>query len=297
MAADQAGSTAEYVRWRPPPPLRAHVAWYTGYRVTGEPPGRHRGLPSPYLTLIITLDEPLVVAAHPDPRTPPGRYAALVGGLHTLPALIMHDGSQSGIQLALTPLGAQALLGLPAGELAGLDVDAVEVLGRSADTLRERILGADGWAERFSVLDAWLLRRARTEAELPAEVAQAWRRLLGSGGAVSVAELAGEVGWSTRHLNSRFRTEIGLGPKEAARVVRFDRARRLLQRRAGSVGPGTADPGTAGLTLAGLAASCGYYDQAHLAREFNALAGCPPSRWLAEEFRNLQAPVNLLPPD
>jgi hypothetical protein len=29
-----------------------------------------RGLPSPYLTLILTLDEPLVVAAHPDPSTP-----------------------------------------------------------------------------------------------------------------------------------------------------------------------------------------------------------------------------------
>ena len=41
--------------------------------------------------------------------------------------------------------------------------------------------------------------------------------------------------------------------------------------------------------LAGLAADCGYYDQAHLAREFRELAGCPPSAWLAEEFRNIQA--------
>ena len=35
--------------------------------------------------------------------------------------------------------------------------------------------------------------------------------------------------------------------------------------------------------------TCGYFDQAHLAREFRALAGCPPSQWLAEEFRNVQA--------
>jgi len=41
--------------------------------------------------------------------------------------------------------------------------------------------------------------------------------------------------------------------------------------------------------LADLAADCGYFDQAHLAREFRALAGCPPSQWLAEEFRNVQA--------
>ena len=38
-----------------------------------------------------------------------------------------------------------------------------------------------------------------------------------------------------------------------------------------------------------LAAECGFYDQAHLAREFRALAGCPPSQWLAEEFRFVQA--------
>jgi AraC-like DNA-binding protein len=41
--------------------------------------------------------------------------------------------------------------------------------------------------------------------------------------------------------------------------------------------------------LADLAVAGGYYDQAHLAREFRGLAGVPPSRWLAEEFRNVQA--------
>ncbi|MGO8883630.1 MAG: helix-turn-helix domain-containing protein [Streptosporangiaceae bacterium] len=73
---------------------------------------------------------------------------------------------------------------------------------------------------------------------------------------------------------------MGLTPKAAARVVRFDRARRLLQQRA--LRP--AQP-----VLARLAADCGYYDQAHLAREFRALAGCPPRQWLAEQFRNVQA--------
>jgi AraC-like DNA-binding protein len=46
--------------------------------------------------------------------------------------------------------------------------------------------------------------------------------------------------------------------------------------------------GGAGATLATLATECGFYDQAHLAREFRALAGCPPSQWLAEEFRFVQ---------
>jgi AraC-like DNA-binding protein len=95
-----------------------------------------------------------------------------------------------------------------------------------------------------------------------------------------VSELAAGTGWSERHLTGRFRAEIGLAPKAAARVIRFDRARKLLVRKLTAGGD---------YLLADLAADGGYFDQAHLAREFRALAGCPPSQWLAEEFRNVQA--------
>ncbi|MEV4095939.1 helix-turn-helix domain-containing protein [Streptosporangium saharense] len=276
-------SEPEFAVRRPPPALRPFVASYTGYREVGREPGRHRGLPSPYLTLIVTLDEPLVLSVRSDGRAGPERYDTLVGGLHTTSALITHDGRQSGVQLTLTPPGARALLGLPAGELAGADLHLSEVMGGWAGRLRERMLEGEDWAGRFAALDAELLARVRVERTMPAEVARAWGLLMSSGGAVSAAELAREVGWSGRYLSRRFAEEIGLRPKEAARVVRFDRARRRLRRAAalGELG--------GRLTLADLAAGCGYCDQAHLAREFGALAGCPPSRWLAEEFRNVQA--------
>ena len=292
---------SESVRYQPPPALRPLVAWYSGYREAGVPPARHRGLPSPYLTLIITLDDPLIIAEHPDPRQPASRHGVLVGGLHTGPALITHDGRQSGIQLQVTPLGARALLGLPAGELASLDLEADDILGPFAAELHNRIRAAGTWAARFAVVDDLLARRTGVQltpgavpaaghasltapsgsaAQVGEEVAYAWRALLASRGAIPIADLARETGWSARHLGGRFRDEFGLTPKAAARLVRFDRARRLLQRRV--VAAGTP-------ALADLAAAGGYYDQAHLARDFRELAGCAPSRWLAEEFRNVQA--------
>jgi AraC-like DNA-binding protein len=273
----------EHRHGRPAGPLRPFVAGYAGYRQRGVPPARHRGLPSPFLTLIFTLDEPLVLLAHPDPRQPPGDFGALLGGLHSAPALITHDGAQSGLQVALRPLGARALLGLPAGELAELDVPAEAVLGSCCAELRARALAAPGWPERFAILDEILLRRlaaTATQATTPApEVRFAWHHLLRTGGTARISDLAAETGWSGRHLTSRFRTEIGLTPKAAARVVRFSRARRLL----------AANAADTGYHLADLAAACGYFDQAHLAREFRALAGCPPSQWITEEFRNIQA--------
>jgi AraC-like DNA-binding protein len=276
--AEAPGTTqvSESVRAAPAAPLRGLLSWYSGYRQRGLPPARHRGLPSPYLTVIITLDDPLTVARHPDPADAPGDYLTLAGGLHTTPAVITHPGRQSGIQLALSPLGARALLGRPAGELAGIDVDGSEVLGGAARELHERLREADSWPARFALLDEILLAHADLDQQVAPDITEAWRLLTRSGGMVRAGELARRVGWSPRYLQRRLLAETGLTPKAAARVTRFDRARSALQDQPG-------------LPLASLAADCGYYDQAHLAREFRELAGCPPSAWLAEEFRNVQS--------
>ena len=260
---------------RPAPALSPYVAHYAGWRQHGVPTVIHRGLPSPYLTLVLTLDDQLVVHAHPDHRQAPGSYDALVGGLHLTPALVAHGGRQSGVQVAVHPLGCRMLFGLPAGELAGLDLHLADLLGGlDVEQVRARLLAAPSWPARFAVLDAALLGLARRhDAEVHPDVTHAFRRLLATGGRLPVRRLADEVGWSPRHLTDRFRTETGLGLKEAARVVRFDRVRRQL---------------TPDATLATLAAATGYYDQAHLAREFRALAGCSPSRWLADEFTFVQ---------
>jgi AraC-like DNA-binding protein len=300
------GRINESARVRPAAALLPYVAHYSGYRQEGVGPASHRGLPSPFMTLIFTLDEPLAIAAHPDPRQAPGRYDTLIGGLHTRPALVTHDGRQSGIQLGLSPLGARALLGLPAGELAEIDLDAADLLGPFAREVRERVCAESSWPARFGVLDRMLLSRigagpaSAGAGSVGAEVGYAWRRLLRSRGTESVSDLAAATGWSDRHLRSRFRAETGLTPKAAARVIRFYRAQRLLLRRAAGQPAGQLAVRTAGHAagsavwhaqpvLADLAAECGYYDQAHLAREFRALAGCPPTRWLADEFRNVQA--------
>jgi AraC-like DNA-binding protein len=260
---------------RPAAALRPYVAHYSGWRQRGVPAVTHRGLPSPYLTLVLTLDDPLVVYAHPDRRQAPGSYDALVGGLHLAPALIAHGGRQSGVQVAVHPLGCRALFGLPAGELAGLDLELADLLGGTGvERLRARLLAAGTWPARFAALDSALLTLARRRhAEVHPDVSHAFGRLLATGGRVPVRELAGETGWSPRHLTDRFRLETGLRLKEAARVVRFDRARRRL---------------TAGSPLASVAADTGFADQAHLTREFRALAGCTPSRWLADEFTFVQ---------
>jgi AraC-like DNA-binding protein len=262
----------EYRQARPSAVLQPFVATYSGYRQSGLAPAVHRGLPSPYLTLIFTMDDPLVVTAHPDPRQVPGKFDALLGGLHLTPATITHDGSQSGVQVAVRPLGCRALLGLPAAELAVLDVDASAVLGAAiVDEIRDGLRAAADWPARFDTVDS-VLRRQLRDVSIAPEMIHACRRL--TDGTVAIADLADEIGWSPRYLTDRVRAEVGLRPKQIARVARFYRARKAVR------------PST---RLADVAAGHGYADQSHLVRDFRAFAGCTPSRWIADEFGFVQA--------
>ena len=114
------------------------------------------------------------------------------------------------------------------------------------------------------------MRRDR-RVEVRPEIGYAWRRLRETRGGVGVAELAAETGLSARRLGSLFRAEIGLAPKEAGRVFRFTARRRRIGRAgAGRRARHAARPRHA--RRSPLAVECGFYDQAHLAREFRALA-------------------------
>ncbi|MEV6967256.1 helix-turn-helix domain-containing protein [Hamadaea sp. NPDC051192] len=253
-----------------PLPLRHAVGVYRGYHYSGQAPGVHRGLPSLGVTVVVSLAAPTLVAL--DAAETPRGYASLASGMTVGPAYIPHDGEQYGVQLELTPAGARDLLGLPAAALAALVVPLPELLGRDARELIERMAEAPGWPQRFDVLDEVLTRRLGRvrERDPAAEVAHAWDAIVTRAGAVRVDALAAEVGWSRRHLSARFAAEFGVSPKDAARIARFDRSHRLLR-------------SEQRLSLAEIAARCGYYDQPHLDREWRALAGAAPTAWLAEE--------------
>ncbi|MEV1295130.1 AraC family transcriptional regulator [Pseudonocardia sp. NPDC049635] len=250
---------------RPPAALRPHVLRYLGYREESAVPVQRRQAPAAGVALVIGF-HPLELSG---PELGATSAAAFVGGLSDSWVLTRFTGPQAGVQVDLTPVGLYTLLGgraLPNGAVPTLDELSDPVLA----ALPDRLAAAPDWPARFGLVsDVLAARLLDLRARRPApEVMHAWRRISATGGGLRVSELAAETGWSRRHLQARFSAQIGIGPRTAGRVLRFARASAMVT---GSRAP-----------LAGIAATCGYADQAHLGREFRALAGVTPGGFRAE---------------
>ncbi|MCD1287516.1 helix-turn-helix domain-containing protein [Brevibacterium sp. GP-SGM9] len=268
---------ADNLTRHPHPRLREFVGDYVGYDISGVPAGTHLGLPSGSLTFILSIGESLHQYIEASDSTE--SFDVLLAGLHLRSTLIRHAGSMAGIQINFGPFATRAIFGIPAGDFAHRTYDLEEVSRPIASELYERVNAEPTWAARFDAIDEVLLRalaevERRSASRLSpveprAELIESWRQIVRNCGGVPVAGIAEQVGWSRRHLNGQFTAEFGIGPKEAARVIRFDRARRMVAARR--------------LSLAEISAACGYTDQAHLNREFRALSGTSPVRWLNDD--------------
>ncbi|GAB3306993.1 AraC family transcriptional regulator [Epidermidibacterium keratini] len=236
-----------------------------GYRIEDIDSGVHIGMPSTTLTVIVALEEPLLLGGAAGAR--PSEFESVVAGLHTTPAHIHHGARQVGLQVSLDPTAARTLFGVPAAELAATERPLHELIGVTAGEL-DQIRAVTTWPDRLAALERLLTRRPRDDRPASA-AAHSWRAIGRSGGSVRVAELSGDVGYSPRRLQQLFRAEYGVSAKEAASLRRFERAHRMV---------------AAGGVLAEVAMHCGYADQAHLTRDWRRFAGMPPTQWLREDL-------------
>jgi AraC-like DNA-binding protein len=244
---------------RPSARLRGLVDGYHGYRQRLTTAASHRGIPAATLPLVFSLGPEQTVTGD---DVPPVAVGSFVAGLYDRHVLI--DAEEfHGIQVDLTPAAAFRLFGRPLRELTGRTVPLEDVLGRDAPRLTDDLASAPDWQSRFRRLDRALLTWLQVDVSPRPEVTHALERIAATRGRVRVATLAAEVGWSTRHLTARFGEQLGLSPKRMARLVRFEHAAALLAR--------PSPP-----PLADVAATAGYYDQAHLSNEVRAHSGLTP---------------------
>lgn len=245
-----------------------HLAGVTmaGFRGRAEVPVELQVVPYPALTVCIDLSGDVVLV---DGASGEQQRGSVVFGM--TPGSMRGSGRDVDLlQIRLSPAVGHAVLGA-GSELGGTMIALDDLWGRDAERTRERLHATASWDDRFAIAAAVLARRLAAGRTVDPEVAFVWAQMATNQGRVRVERLAAQVGWSRKQLWSRFRSQIGLTPKRAAQLVRFDHVAHRL---------------AAGHSAAVVATESGFADQSHLCRDVMSLTGMTPTAvaaapWLA----------------
>ncbi|MGH9723125.1 MAG: AraC family transcriptional regulator [Bryobacteraceae bacterium] len=190
----------------------------------------------------------------------------LLAGQLEGPVRLRATGQVNVIGVRFLPGGAYPFLRFPLGEITGRIEELANVWRAAARELLEQLQEGVCTGRRVALVDDFLTARLadRRAPETDAAVASTIDAIVRSGGRRPVASLHRDAGLSTRQLERRFERAVGLKPKMFARVMRFQNAVRNAPQ----------------VRAADLAVECGYYDQAHMIRDFKQFCGTTPAEYL-----------------
>lgn len=198
------------------------------------------------------------------------RGIALIG-VYT--ARVALDCSQLGevMGVSLRPGASPAFFRPAAHEFRDGHAPLEDLWRLDGSELHEQIQEARTPAEKFDRIAQALRAHLRPRVPVDRAVAQALRALVAAPEATVVRRFADAAGLRAKTFSARFAAQVGVTPKLYARIERF--------RRAFAQAPGRA------VSWAGIAAGCGYFDQAHLIRDFREFTGLSPT-----EYERLRGP-------
>ena len=269
--------------------LRAYVHGYFASSSQLRAPVLERHLPSAEVPLLLNFGEP-----HRHSNLGSGEWSARDGawivGLHARHQLTQAVGERHFMVVRFTPIGAHLFLRLPMHAIANESVELEQINAVLARAIMRRVGIARSWTERFAAMESLVAQRI-AETDMPGSVDAVWRKLVAADGRVALGSLDEELDCSHRTLIARFRTCVGFPPKTVARLLRFNRVVRALDcasrtRANETVGKPyieathASDRRVRAIRWADIAADCGYFDQAHLIKDFREFAGHTPEAFL-----------------
>ena len=252
----------EMVEAEPSAALGGRVSRYTAYREETASFSARRELAATTGVLIYVLDEPLEITGADGGVVTVKAGEAFAGAIADGTSLSRNLGRQAGVHVFMPLSSLAAMTGAPLSALANCVAPLSDLIGQAAADLGGALCDTDGAEQRFDLLDRFLIGRFARDGETDRPVAWAMRRLAAASGP-STTVLADEIGWSRRHFARRFRAATGFSPDRFRRIARFERFAAAIMRRPGD-------------SLAGLAAECGYVDQAHLTRDVRDFSDMTP---------------------
>lgn len=237
-----------YQETRPSLDLRDLVAclWVRVVRLEGAP-SLSPIIPDGCADIMVYDDAPPIVAG-PDATT---RWASLREGTVI-------------VGIRIRPGTVRSIFGCPAGLVLNSGA-LLSDLAHGADGLHQRLLVTGNLLQRHALLEDWVRQAIVRNGTIDHAVVAACR-LLAADPQLEIGEISRRLNWNVRTAHRQFRAACGYGPKHFQRIMRIQKAIRLVHT-------------TAPARLADAAHAAGYADQAHMNRDFREITGFSPGRY------------------
>ncbi len=176
------------------------------------------------------------------------------------------------IAVRFYPNGSEPFLQIPISQLSDKAVCISAIFGKEGRELEEKIMTAINNRQRIEILQNFLISRLKQYWHYDYTIAECIKRIVQLQGQVTVESLSNTFNISTRHLERKFNSTVGMSPKLLSRIVRFQNIFKLLQNKQIN-------------SLTALAYESGYCDQSHFIRDFKQFSGINPKNYFNQEHR------------
>ena len=252
----------QYQRFAPAPALRHLVDCYWVVTSDDREPRLQKIIPDGFPEVIFHLADPYRIQLSGPWQTQPND---LLAGQLTHHFFLENTGRSHIIGIKLQPTALARLWQMPMHLYTNRVVELHKAMPLHWQPLREALQNVQEDALRILHIDVFLLAQSSSSSSSELLSDQAVKMLRETRGTLGIAALAAHLGISERHLEQRFKREVGLTPKQFARIVRFNAIFELMKE-------GQPD-------WMELVEGAGFYDQSHFIRNFRAFTGEEPSAY------------------
>lgn len=240
---------------RPREELLQYVRYY--WTLKCDEPFRVLTFPIGCPQIIFHRGTPLSI---PELSTSQSRFT--ISGQVNYPAHITSDGDTEMIVVVFYPHAVGMFIDTPPSAFYNQEISGYDVENKQLSQLADQIFECNDSQSPISLIEQWLTARIKPSLNtnrIKAALSEMFRFP-----SISIDTLAGTSCLGKKQFERLFHEYVGMNPKEYGRIVRFQRALRMMQLRIRDY---------ADITYAN-----GYSDQSHFIREFRQFSSLSPKQ-------------------
>jgi len=265
-----------YQTFQPHPDLAPLVNCYWTLEVPAtEHPQRQRIIPDGCIEMAFILGDDIK-------RYTTGEHfilqpRAMVLGQTMDPFYIEPTGYVDTFAIRFYPYGFANFVTVPIRTLSNKETPIEVLFGEDlARQLEQDIIQANDVGQKIEVIERFLLKKLSEQSIVDNIVRNTVDLLTSAKGSTSIGDLLkGDIS-KRRQLERKFQRQIGVSPKQLAKVIRLQSALKMLLNQEGE-------------SLTHIAYESEYYDQAHFNKDFKEFTGLSPKEFLGNEHMALSS--------